>query len=204
MYLIGITGSIASGKSSVRQILEQEGYETLDADELTHEILEQDDDIWGKLVTEFGDGILEPDGKICRSCLARAVFDDADKKAFLESAIHPKITAAIFKKIAFLHRAGIKDDLIFIKTTLIFQSGFDEHLNEIWLVEADEATQVHRLQDNRNYSPEEAEVRIHAISPLTDPQKDRCEHIDNSNSIQYTKQQVLKLLEHARIHAGIT
>lgn len=197
MYLVGITGSIASGKSTILKRLRELGYLTIDADEVVHQILEGDDQLWAKLVARFGDEILGDDGRICRSCLARIVFADAEELAFLESQVHPRVLEAIVHLLNSLLASEYDKELVFIEATLIFRSGFDSMMDEIWLVECPRSEQMRRLVEERNFSEEEAQDRVDAIPRFSSGQLSVCQRVDNSGTFEYTERRIDELLRAA-------
>jgi len=193
MLVIGITGSIAAGKSTVCSILTGMGYQVIDADEIAPRILEEDDDVWAAIAARYGEDVVDAEGRIDRSSLGRIVFGDAQEKAFLESTLHPGIEETLNSTIENL-QGKTKDDLLFIEAALIFQSGFENRYDGIWLITATAEDQKNRLVATRQMSEEEATTRIEAIAPLSAEQIARCQHIDNSQTFQYTEQQVEKLV----------
>jgi len=194
MYLIAITGAIATGKSTILEHLSQMGYATIDADKIAHQILESNDDLWAFLVTHFGDSILNPDGSICRSCLARIVFNDEVALQKLESEIHPKIRQSILEQLNKLTKIST-NKIAFLEVALLDRLGLSEQIDEVWVIESPPAIQQQRLESHRHFSPEESKVRI-AASPLPDTASwPNVRFVDNSQSLKYTLSRVSELLE---------
>ncbi len=193
MHVIGITGSIASGKSSVCTILTKMGYDVIDADEIAHQVLEQDDDVWAAIAARYGHEVIDEEGRIDRAALGSIIFNDAEEKDFLEATLHPVIDRELEAQIA-SRQGRTRDGLLFIEAALIFQSGFIDKYDSIFLVTTSPEEQARRLVSVRHLSEEEALSRIEAIAPLTEEQIARCQHIDNSRTFQYTEQQVEELV----------
>jgi dephospho-CoA kinase len=197
MYLIGVTGSIAAGKSTVLNHLRAQGHHTIDADKIAHDLLETDDDLWAYLVSQFGDEILDPEGRICRSTLAQVVFSDAEALRTLESRIHPLIREQLVERLARLHRDA-NAEVVFVEAALLPQLGIDDLLSEVWIVETHAEQQIDRLQHDRHYSAEEAETRIRAVPPYESALDVPTYRIDNSGPLQYTLQRVSTMVDAAR------
>lgn len=194
MYLIAITGAIATGKSTILEHLAEMGFATIDADKVAHQILESDDDLWAFLVTHFGDSILDPDGSICRSCLARIVFGDEVALQKLENEIHPKVRQSILQQLETMTRKEA-DEVVFLEVALLDRLGLKEQIDEVWVVESPPAIQQQRLESGRHFSTEESKVRISA-SPLPDTSSwPNVRFVDNSQSMQYTLSRVSELLQ---------
>jgi len=196
MYLIGITGSIATGKSTILSALREQGYPAIDADKVAHDMLENDDDLWAYLVSQFGDEILDAEGRICRSSLAALVFSNRQALRTLERKMHPLIRRELVDQFAEIYQKD-KPQLAFVEAALLPQLGIDDLLSEVWIIETHHEQQLDRLQSERHYSAEEAEVRISAVPPYETAADIPSFRIDNSGSLQYTLQRVSTLVEAA-------
>ena len=158
--VIGVTGGIASGKSTVCLILEEMGFCHIDADDVAHEILE-DPEIIGKVVEQFGNDILDaPSDKrgplfIDRKKLGRIVFADTTKMDILESITHPKIVEKIKNTVL-----SDPDRNYVIEAIALISSGIAEICDEVWVVHAEPEQQIKRLMETRNMSYDEALKRL--------------------------------------------
>ena len=152
--IIGITGSIACGKSTVSNYLKSKGYIVIDADKIGHEALD-DDYVKEKLILAFGNEILE-DNKINRQKLGELVFGNSSNLNVLNSIIHPEIRKKILEKID----KNNDKELIFIDVALLFEAKFDDLVDKIIVVYVDENTQLTRLMKRNSISKKEALSRI--------------------------------------------
>ncbi len=159
--IIGITGSIACGKSTVSNYLKSKGYIVIDADKIGHEALD-DDYVKEKLVLAFGNEILE-DNKISRQKLGELVFGNSSNLNVLNSIIHPEIRKKILEKID----KNNDKELIFIDVALLFEAKFDDLVDKIIVVYVDKNTQLTRLMKRNSISKKEALSRIVSqMSPI--------------------------------------
>ena len=159
--IIGITGSIACGKSTVSNYLKSKGYIVIDADKIGHEALD-DDYVKEKLILAFGNEILE-DNKINRQKLGELVFGNSSNLNVLNSIIHPEIRKKILEKID----KNNDKELIFIDVALLFEAKFDDLVDKIIVVYVDENTQLTRLMKRNSISKKEALSRIVSqMSPI--------------------------------------
>ena len=157
---IGITGSIACGKSTVSDYLIDKGYTIIDADKLGHVALTSDD-VKRKLAEKFGDEILE-NNEISREKLGKLVFGNDDNLKILNSIIHPKIKELILK----LQEDHKDEDLVFLDIALLYEANFVDLVEKVAVVYVDEDVQLERLMTRNSLSKEEALKRIESqMSP---------------------------------------
>ena len=151
---IGITGSIACGKSTVSDYLRKKGYTIIDADKLGHVALTSND-VKRKLTEKFGDNILE-NNEISREKLGRLVFGNDDNLKILNSIIHPKIKELILK----LQEEHKDEDLVFLDIALLYEANFVDLVKKVVVVYVDEEVQLERLMTRNSLTKEEALKRI--------------------------------------------
>ena len=151
---IGITGSIACGKSTVSDYLIAKGYTIIDADKLGHIALTSDD-VKRKLAEKFGDEILE-NNEISREKLGKLVFGNDDNLKILNSIIHPNIKELILK----LQEEHKDEDLVFLDIALLYEANFVDLVEKVIVVYADEEVQLERLMTRNSLTKEEALKRI--------------------------------------------
>lgn len=159
--LIGLTGGIASGKSTVLQHLRQAGYSLIDADKLGHKVLEQGNPGYNKVVKCFGNEILNPDGSVNRTALGRIVFVDAEKLKQLNEISHPIIAEMIQKEF----EESVSDSnggIVFLEAALLIEANWYKVCGHIWVVSLDPTVALHRLQERDNLSEIEAKLRVGA------------------------------------------
>jgi len=184
--LIGLTGNIACGKSTVLRQLARLGAYTIDADELIHEILRKGGLAYKPVLEEFGEGILGEDGEIDRRALARIVFSDPEKLRRLEKIEHPIVRRVIEEKIS-----GASEEVVVLDAIKLIESGWADKCDSVWVVTCLREQQIDRLMRTRGYSREEAEMRVDAQSPQEAKVARANVVIDNSGSLESTRRQVL-------------
>ena len=159
--LIGLTGGIASGKSTVLQHLRQAGYSVIDADKLGHKVLEQGNPGYNKVVKCFGNEILNPDGSVNRTALGGIVFVDAEKLKQLNEISHPIIAEMIQKEF----EESVSDSnggIVFLEAALLIEANWYKVCGHIWVVSLDSTVAHRRLQERDNLSETEAKLRVGA------------------------------------------
>ena len=186
---IGITGSIACGKSTVSDYLIAKGYTIIDADKLGHVALTSDD-VKRKLAEKFGDEILE-NNEISREKLGKLVFGNDDNLKILNSIIHPKIKELILK----LQEEHKDKNLVFLDIALLYEANFVDLVEKVAVVYVDEDVQLERLMTRNSLSKEEAIKRIE--SQMSPREKAALGDflINNSYSKEDTFQQIDEILE---------
>ena len=186
---IGITGSIACGKSTVSDYLIAKGYTIIDADKLGHVALTSDD-VKRKLAEKFGDEILE-NNEISREKLGKLVFGNDDNLKILNSIIHPKIKELILK----LQEEHKDEDLVFLDIALLYEANFVDLVEKVAVVYVDEDVQLERLMMRNSLPKEEAIKRVE--SQMSPREKASLGHfvINNSYSKEDTFQQIDEILE---------
>ena len=162
MFLVGLTGGIASGKSTVAAMLSKFDNEIIDADEIAREVVLPGTVGLNKVVAEFGPQILEEDGSLSRSKLAKLVFKDPEKRLILEGILHPLIRARTLERIS-----QSKSDIVIYIVPLLVEAKVDYPFDLVVSIEAGSENQIKRLIENRGMSTEDATARIaaQAIEP---------------------------------------
>jgi dephospho-CoA kinase len=188
MLRIGLTGGIASGKSTVAGMLLDYEYPVLDADTIAHELLEPGQEAYAEVVREFGDAILNKGGAVDRTKLGAIVFSDAAKRTRLNQILHPRIHDVVMKWFAALDRPG-GPDLAFEDAALILEGGAKKNLDRVVVCWCTREQQFERLQQ-RGLSEADAKLRIAAQMPLDEKRNLADEVIDCSRSIEETQRQV--------------
>ncbi|WP_078555455.1 dephospho-CoA kinase [Bacillus alkalicellulosilyticus] len=191
--IIGLTGGIASGKSTISAYFLEKGIPVIDADKIAREVVEPGEKTLEKLVTAFGQEILEVDGTIARKKLGEIIFNDETERLKLNSIIHPAIRTRMVEKKEELLQKGHSH--IVYDIPLLFESNLTHMVEKVILAYVDEQVQLERLQLRDNSSKEEALRRIHSQMPLKDKVVLADEVINNNGSIEETKEQVLRILK---------
>ena len=159
--LIGLTGGIASGKSTVLQHLRQAGYSVIDADKLGHKVLEHGNPGYNKVVKCFGNEILNPDGSVNRTALGGIVFVNAEKLQQLNEISHPIIAEMIQKEF----EESVSDSnggIVFLEAALLIEANWYKVCGLIWVVSLDPTVALRRLKERDNLSETEAKLRVGA------------------------------------------
>ncbi len=183
--LIGLTGNIACGKSTVLRQLRELGAHAIDADALIHVILRRDGAAFAPVVADFGSGILGDDGEIDRRALGKIVFSDPARLRRLEEIEHPIVRRMIDEQISIAPERVVVLDAI-----KLFESGWAAKCDTVWVVTCMRDQQIARLVETRGYSREEAEVRVNAQALQREKVAGADVVIDNSGSLADTRAQV--------------
>ncbi|MDQ3972989.1 MAG: dephospho-CoA kinase [Actinomycetota bacterium] len=165
MFLVGLTGGIASGKSTVAQRLVVHGAELIDADVIAREVVVPGKPAWRKIVEHFGDEVLDQDGFVDRSRLGRLVFDSPDKRALLNEITHPPVMKEIAERLEVLTAF---DGLVVVDVPLLVETGFQRGCEAVVVVASRPETQVRRLVELRGMTEQEARNRVDAQAPMDD------------------------------------
>lgn len=188
MRIIGLTGSIASGKTTVATMLREMGAVVIDADAIVHDLQRPGTPVFAAIVREFGPGVLRADGSLDRQALGRIVFADPGRRRSLEAIVHPAVRAEIWRQIEHHRRAG--RTAVVLDIPLLYESGWDRMVDEIWVVYVDAETQKARLMARSGLSAEEAEARIAAQMDLEEKARRAHRVIDNRGTLDATRAQV--------------
>ena len=193
--IIGITGGIASGKSTVTNFLREQGFQVVDADRLVHQLQRHGGRLYQVLVQHFGQEILLENGELNRPLLASLIFSNPDEQEW-SKRIQGEI---IREELATLRDQLVQTEAIFfMDIPLLFEQDYASWFNETWLVYVDRDIQVERLMKRDHLSKDEAESRLAAQWPL-EKKKDLASHVLNNNGNQdQLLTQVLTLLEGGR------
>ena len=190
--IIGITGGIASGKSTVTEFLRQQGYQVIDADQVVHELQEPGERLYQALLSAFGPAILQEDGRLDRPKLGAMIFGNPELLAQ---------SSQIQNQIIHEELAGRRDlleemeDIFFMDLPLLFELQYEDWFDQIWLVDVTEETQLSRLMTRNGLSQEEAEKRIAAQLSLREKRKRADVLIDNNGPREATRQQIRDALQ---------
>ncbi len=195
IYLIGLTGGIACGKSSVLEILTSLGARTIDADQVTHRLQQPGTKVYQQIVATFGSEIVGTDGAIDRRKLGAVVFQDPVRLRQLEQIVHPAVRADMQATLAEANRAahevgGSERPVVVIDAIKLIESGWATACDQVWVVTCSTEQQIERMVTTRKLSEGEARARIAAqVDPASRlPYADLV--IDNRGSRAQTRAQV--------------
>jgi dephospho-CoA kinase len=187
-YIIGLTGNIACGKSTVLRRLGELGAEVIDADLVVHALMEPGQAIWAAVREGFGTGVIAPDGRVDRRALGAIVFGDPAELLRLEEMSHPAVRVQILAQVAEAARRGVR--AMVIDAIKLFEGGLADHCDEVWVVTCDPAQQLVRLMARNGFDEAEARRRIDAQPPQSEKVARADVVIDNSGTLEQTRAQV--------------
>ena len=190
--IIGITGGIASGKSTVTEFLRQQGYQVIDADQLVHELQEPGGRLYQALLSAFGSAIVQEDGRLDRPKLGTMIFGNPDLLAQSSQIQNQIIREELASRRDLLAET---EAVFFMDLPLLFELEYDNWFDQIWLVDVTEETQLNRLMARNALSQEEAEKRIAAQLSLQEKRKRANVLIENNGSLEETRQQIRDALQ---------
>jgi dephospho-CoA kinase len=197
LVVAGLTGGIASGKTTVAGMLAEAGAQIVDADRIAHEVVQPGREAWKAIRQNFGDAILLPDGQLDRAQLGQLVFHNHALKADLERIVHP----FVFRQMALILQQLAAEQpgaIVILDIPLLIESGLHHSLPLTVLVHVPETVQQARLVRRDGLSAAQARARIRAQMPIDA----KCAHadviIDNAGSLTATRRQTLALYQHLR------
>jgi dephospho-CoA kinase len=192
MIVAGITGGIASGKSTVAGMFARNGARIVDADRIAREVVGRGMPAYADIIAHFGEAILQADREVDRSRLADIIFHDAAERQVLERIVHPRVREETARRLERIRREDAHA-VVILDVPLLFESGMERGLQPVILVYVPEAVQVQRLMTRDGLSEAEAMARIGSQMPI-EKKKERADLvIDNSGSLESTRLQTLKI-----------
>jgi dephospho-CoA kinase len=191
--LFGLTGGIASGKSTVAAILQRLGAAVINADELSREVMKPGQDAWKEIVETFGSDILQKDQSLDRKRLRKIVFHNPQARKKLEAIVHPRVRSLAEQRIRELASAG--SSIIVYEVPLLFEGQIHLWLRPVVLVACDPETQKQRLRQRDQLSDTEAQQHLDAQMTLEDKRKLADYVIENTGSLEDLEQQVRAVLQ---------
>ncbi len=189
MLIAGLTGSIATGKSTVSAILKDLGAFIVDADKIARDVVAPGMKAWEEIVRVFGKDVLQKTGEIDRESLARIVFNDTVMRSKLEEIIHPEVMRVIDEEIRSI-KSHSSDAVVILDVPLLIEVGMHEGVSEVIVVYCPEDMQIMRLMLRDNISREEALKKVRAQMPIEKKRGLATLLIDNSASVDETRKQV--------------
>jgi len=190
----GITGNIASGKSSVARMFEELGARIIDADDVARAVVEPGEPAWKDIVDEFGKDVVDPDGRINRKKLADIVFSDEVRRGRLNDITHPRIKERIRGILGDYEKEGAS--IVMVEATLIVErGGLRSLIDGLIVVTSDEETQIERLLKEKGYTRGEAVSRLKAQMPAGEKARHGDYVIDNSGPLEDTRRRVKEVWE---------
>lgn len=194
MLIVGLTGGIASGKSTISAIFKEAGAIIIDADLIARQVVAPGLPAWRSIKAVFGDRVLGPDGAINRVVLGEMVFNDRQLRKQLEGIIHPQVRIRIDYAVDRLRRSDAHA-VVIQDIPLLLEAGMTDGLSEIIVVYTTMEIQLKRLMKRDNLKMDAARKRINAQMPLAEKRRRATLVIDNSGDLSATEMQTLKIYE---------
>lgn len=191
--VIGLTGGIASGKSTVSNMLKEMNITVIDADVEARLAVEKGEPAYQKIVAEFSDDLVLPGGDIDRQKLGAIIFHNAEKRQLLNSIVHPEVRKRMNNQVEAARGRG--EQVIVLDIPLLYESNLTHMVEKTILVYVDKDIQLKRLMERNDLSLEDAEARIKSQMPLSEKVALADAVINNNDSINETKKQVIEVLK---------
>lgn len=193
MVVIGLTGGIASGKSTISNILMDMKIPVIDADVIARDVVKPETDTLKRLVQKFGEDILNIDGTLNRKKLSNVVFNDRESLKQLNLIIHPAIKNAIMNKLNEYRKS--KEKYCVVDAALLIEANFIDIVDCVILVYVNRKTQVERLMNRDKISMEEAERKIDSQMSLDEKMEYADYLVDNNNDVENTRLQLKSIIK---------
>ena len=190
MIIAGLTGGIASGKSTVSGFLSDAGAQVIDADQIAREVVKPGTPGYDAILAFFGPTILMPGGEIDRKRLGEIIFNDPDKKARLDAIVHPLVFERSAERIAQI-AAQTPDAVVIMDIPLLFEAGMESDLAEVIVVYVPEKLQLERLMNRDGIDEQAAMARIRSQMPIEEKRRRATVVIDNSGTTFDSRRQAL-------------
>lgn len=201
LYVVGITGGIASGKSQATTILKDLGYIVIDADDIVNNLLQPETAVYNQIIKTFGNGIVLPDQSINRKMLAEIIFKSTNEREKLNEIIHPAVKEKMIKMIEMLYDDRF-EQLFFVDVPLLYEARFDDIVDRVICVYTSFHNQVKRLMARDQISYAYAKLKIASQMPLSE----KCKHanyvLDNDGPKYRFKEKLLEIVDQIKKEIG--
>ena len=194
--VIGLTGSIGTGKSEAARQLEALGASIISADQVGHEAYTPNTEAWEQVVAAFGDDVLQDDGEIDRRKLGAVVFSDPGQLEKLNQIMHPRMARMVADKIEELRDQGV--EVVVVEAALLFEAGWDSLVEEVWVTDSTEQVVIERLKQRNGMSEEEARKRISSQMGRTE-RLERSDYVIENSGDMATLGNTIKELWNRRV-----
>jgi dephospho-CoA kinase len=199
MFVIGLIGGIGSGKSSVSEILNSLGVDVIDADKVGHEVYIPDSEGWRKVISVFGQGIVDQQNEIDRKKLGAIVFGDPKEMDKLNKLMHPIMYKLIQEKINKLADNGV--EVVILEAAILLEANWQPLTDEIWLAKSDQEIVIERVQLRNKFTREEIIKRIQSQMSNEEREKHADIVISNDGTLEELKETV-RSLWHLKVNGG--
>ncbi|PTI06189.1 dephospho-CoA kinase [Staphylococcus xylosus] len=198
--VIGLTGGIASGKSTVSELLTAHGFKVVDADIASRQAVEKGTEGLARVKEVFGDEAIDEDGNMNRSYVGEVVFNQPEKRLILNEIVHPIVRDIMEKDKEEYLKQGYN---VIMDIPLLFENDLQETVDEVWLVYTSESIQIDRLMERNDLSMEEAKARVYSQISIDKKRRMADNVIDNRDTKLELKQNLENLLlEEGYIESG--
>ena len=191
MKIIGLTGGIGSGKSTVSQFLAELGAVVIDTDKVGHEAFKPGTESWQRVVAAFGSSIVTADGNIDRKKLGEIVFDSPVELLKLEQIIHPAISEIVIARIEEYRQQGVK--VVVLEVPLLVEAGWASLVNEVWVTTAPEPVILRRLEERTGMTEQESLARMRSQLPSEERLKHADTVIDTNCTLDELRKKIKEL-----------
>ncbi|MDW0118454.1 dephospho-CoA kinase [Sporosarcina thermotolerans] len=190
--IIGLTGSIATGKSTVSRMLKEKGYPIVDADEISRQVVEPGSSVLEKIADAFGKEIIDQDGRLNREKLGGLIFNDQLEREKLNAIMHPAVRQEMIRQKELWLEKGF--NTVIMDIPLLFESKLQSYVEKIIVVSATPSIQRKRLMARNNLTGEEADARINSQLPIPEKEKGADAVINNNDTLEETERQLDAIL----------
>ncbi|MCR6095557.1 dephospho-CoA kinase [Salipaludibacillus agaradhaerens] len=194
--IIGLTGGIASGKSTVSQMIRDEGIPVVDADIIARNVVKPGKKAYHQIIDHFGLAILKQDGQLNREKLGEIIFNDDKERDVLNQIVHPQVRKELKDQAESLQKEG--HSIVILDIPLLIEGELFYLVDNILLVYVPKSIQLKRLKERNNYTEEEALKRINSQLSLDKKKAYATYIIDNSSDLTHTREQVTTLLKNLK------
>jgi len=194
LIIAGLTGGIATGKSTVSSIFREAGAIIIDADAIARDAVKKNLPAWHEIVNYFGEKVLLPDGEINRTYLGDIIFRDSSKKEILNKIVHPYVIQKVAELIEEIGKES-PDSIVILDVPLLIEAKMDKGLEDAILVYTPEWIQIERLIERDGISEGDALLRVRSQMPIDKKKEFSTIIIDNSGTIEATKKRALEVFD---------
>ena len=194
MQVIGLTGGIASGKSTVSRILKNAGAVIIDADRIARDVVKKGLPAYQEIIDTFGDNVLLADGEIDRAVLGDIIFNDPQKKQLLNRIVHPYVSKETNLQLKHIEKTH-PNTIVILDIPLLMEAQMHRDLSEVIVVYVPEHTQIKRLMRRDGISEADARARVRSQMPIEEKKDLATIVIDNSGTRENTRKQTLDIFQ---------
>lgn len=193
LLVIGLTGGIASGKSTVSRMLQEVGAEIIDADRIGHEVVQPGRPALAEVIAAFGPEYLMADGTLDRRALGAHVFTHPAARRILNRLMHPRIRVELEKRLAALQRKPPRSRIVVIEAAVLIEAGWTDGVDRVVVIRAQQSTQTARLIAERGLTPAAAQARIRSQIPLSRRLRAADEVLNGDQSLEALREEVRRV-----------